>query len=683
MLGHCLLTTLRGFNCRRPRSLLLHHHHHPTLSSSSSSSTQCPNPSMALPSPQNPTQRISSAAELKLIHRHCRAGQVATARYLFDEMPERNVVAYSTMIYGYATNGRFSQCARLFARMIERGVPPNSFTMVAVLVGAAGLGDASFAGSVHGRIVKGGLGSNPFVGTALLDSYAKCGRPMDSYALLNDTAGPSLVMCNAMIAGFAHNELFEEALLLSKKLWVFDLLPNSVTVITVVPACISYGLVALCESLHSYVIKIGLELDQSVMNSIFNMNLSFGNLKTAMMCFRKLEIVDVVTYTMMMGFLVELESPIEVLNMFVEMTTNRIEPDMVTMLNMVMACTLLGDASRGRLIHNQIIVRGFKSGVPIMNSLITMYSKFGDLNSSRTLFDCIEKKSLVSWTAIISCYVKNGKPIEGLQLLSKMRKEEDFVIDSVTMVGILMACSELANFDISKQFHAYTLKSGLSLYKSVQNSLVALYGKCGYVVLARRVFDGMISRDAVSWNSMILSYGLNGKGEEALLLFYDMEKYGEKPDSVTYLNTLMACSHSGLVDEGLIIFRKMIKEKGIKMRGEHVGCMVDMLARAGRLDDARELISAIQDDANLNALKALLRGCYLYGNINLVEDVGQKVLQTESSDFGNAVLVSNAYASFGKFEVVESLRSNLEKKGPTKNLGLSLLDSMAREVEVS
>ncbi|OAY85893.1 Pentatricopeptide repeat-containing protein, mitochondrial [Ananas comosus] len=297
MLGHCLLTTLRAFNCRRPRSLLLHHHHHPTLSSSSSSSTQCPNPSMALPSPQNPTQRISSAAELKLIHRHCRAGQVATARHLFDEMPERNVVTYSTMIYGYATNGRFSQCARLFARMIERGVPPNSFTMVAVLVGAVGLGDTSFAGSVHGRIVKGG--------------------------------------------------------------------------------------------------------------------------------------------------------------------------------------------------------------------------------------------------------------------------------------------------------------------------------------------------------------------------------------------------HSGLVDEGLIIFRKMIKEKGIKMRGEHVGCMVDMLARAGRLDDARELISAIQDDANLNALKALLRGCYLYGNINLVEDVGQKVLQTESSDFGNAVLVSNAYASFGKFEVVESLRSNLEKKGPTKNLGLSLLDSMAREVEVS
>ncbi|XP_072977656.1 pentatricopeptide repeat-containing protein At3g03580-like [Typha angustifolia] len=665
-----MLTSLTKFplsKCRMPLksyhpcSFLLHY-----------SSSQYPNPSIHLQSPQrNQTQ---------LIHRYCRAGRIRDARKLFDEMPERNIVAYSTMIYGYSSNGFFRECFEVFTHMLKLGLCPNSYTMVSVLLGSAGFGVLSLAECFHGRVIKSGLEANPFVITAVLNCYAKCKSPMRSYALLEEMVEANLVTFNAMIAGFVFNDLFEEALLLFKRILVFGLVPSSVTMINVVQGCVGYGLFGLCESIYGYVIKIGLDLDVSLMNAVFSMYLSFGDLQSATQFFRKLVVKDVITLSAMMSFLLDLGRAHEVLNLFVEMRANGIDPDMVVMVNMVIACTILCDARRGKLVHNQIIVCGFGLELPIMNSLITMYSKCADLGSSRVLFNCIKEKSLVSWTAMISAYVQNRNPTEGLRLLSEVRKEDKYMIDSVTMVTLLVASRELANFDLCKQFHAYSFKLGLSLCKRVQNSLVALYGKCGYAMLARRVFDEMVSRDAVSWNTMITSYGINSKGEAAVSLFHDMEKSGEEPDEVTYLNALMACSHSCLLNDGLTIFRRMVKEKGIKPGGEHLGCMVDMLARAGLLEDARKLVNSIQEDASLNAWKALLGGCHLHSDMELATVAADKVLQMESSDFGHVVLLSNAYASIRKFDVVESLRSCSVKKTVMKNLGLSSLDAISHDV---
>lgn len=595
---------------------------------------------------------------------------------LFDEMPEKNVVSFSTMIYGYASNGFFAESLRLFSQMQELGICANSFTIVGLLVSSAGLGIAKIGESVHGRIVKSGLEANPFARTALLDCYAKCRSPLKSYILLEEMVEPSLVTCNAMIAGFVHNDLFEEALLLFKRLWQFGLVPNSLTMVSVVRSCIGYGSFRLCESMHAYVVKVGMDLDVAVMNSMFDMYSSFGNLEIAKAFFRKMAVMDVITWTNMMDFLLELECTTAALNLFIQMRAEGIDPDMVTMISVITACARLGDLKRGRSVHNQVVIRGYGLELPVENSLITMYSKCGDMESARMSFDRIEDKSLVSWTAMISGYVLNGQPIKGLQLLGKMRKYDNFKLDSVTIVNLLMACSELASFELSNQFHAYSFKSGLFQYQPVQNSLVAVYGKCGYVELGRRVFDEMFYRDMVSWNAMISSYGINGKGEAALALFNDMDNCGEVPDSVTYLNVLTACSHSGMVDDGLIIFERMVKERKIDPRGEHCGCVVDMLARAGRLADAKNLASSMSEEFSPNVWKALVGGSHLHSDVKLVEAAAEKVFQMDSRDSGHVVLLSNAYASVGKFGEVETLRSNLGKMGLMKNTGYSLVDSM-------
>ncbi|CAO1940676.1 unnamed protein product [Urochloa humidicola] len=615
----------------------------------------------------------------------CRGGREplhrAQPRELFDETPVRDVVAGSAAIYRYARSGSFNQSVRLFALMMREGVRPNSFTLVGVLLAAAGLGDAVLAKCIHGWAVKSQLESNPFVATALVDAYAKCGCPMDAWAFFSELRDPIMVSWNAMISGLMHNDLFEKALLVFKRMCCcFGLVPNNVvTMINVAQASAGYGDLLMCKSAHAYAVKIGLNLDVSVTNSILGMYLSFGDIEIGKEIFRKIFIRDVVTWTMMMGFLLEQAHAGDVVSLFVQMRSNGIVPDRVAMVGLVQACAILGDARRGKLVHNQMVIRGFSRELPAVNSLITMYSKCKDLSSARLLFDGTKEKSLVSWTAMVSGYVGSGKALEGMHLFDKMRREDIFVIDSVTLVSLLIGCYEIAKFELCVQLHGYSYKSGLYLHRPVPNTLMAVYGKCGYASLAHKLFDDMTFRDVVSWNTLILSYGINGQGERAIALFNDMEESSEDRDSVTYLNTMLACSHSGLVDDGLIIFKKMINEKRASPCQEHIGCLVDMLARAGRLDEAAE-VASLTNNEGANSWKALMGGGHLHSDTELTEVAAKKVLNMESFDYGHVVLLSNAYASAGKYIVAESIRSSYSKQTKKKTLGLSSIGVMPSSI---
>ncbi|XP_052192329.1 pentatricopeptide repeat-containing protein DOT4, chloroplastic-like isoform X2 [Diospyros lotus] len=537
-----------------------------------------------------------------------------------------------------------------------------------------GLGYLVLAQSIHGLIVKNGLDSDSIVGTAMLDAYAKSGNILDSIKLFEQISNPSPVSCNAMLAGFNYNQQFEETIALFNQFQKYGLVPNFVTVLTLIEGCIALGSRGLCESTHGFVVKSGLVLSTHVSNSLLGMYSTLIDLDSATKMFNEMESRDAISWTTMIGLLVHMENAFDALRLFSRMRYNGVEYDAVVFMNVILACTVLGDLNRGKQVHAQVVVRGFGLEIPLANSMIAMYSKCGELNSSETVFNHTEAKNPVSWTTMISVYVKNEQPRQALDLLIRIRAEETFGSDSVMVACALTVCGKLAALELCQQLHCYTFQAGFSQYGSVQNSLVSAYSKCGNVESAHNVFKEMNHlRDTVSWNALITGCGINGHGKTAVALFHDMKKNGAQPDSATYLCVLSACSHSGFVDDGLIIFNQMVEDNEIVPSHEHYGCVIDLLARADKLSEASNFMGQSWKVMGLNGWRALLSGCMLHGNIELAEIVARMILEQDPEEPDLVVLLSNIYASAGRFQDAEAVRLNMEKKGLTKNSGFSLI----------
>ncbi|KAG9442666.1 hypothetical protein H6P81_018520 [Aristolochia fimbriata] len=621
-----------------------------------------------------------SAVEVKQLRSYLEAGRLADARNMFDAMTEKNVIVWSVMIHGYARNGCV-ESLKLFSLMQISGLLPNSFTMVAVLVSLRDTKNPKLVHAFHGLIVKSGFEPELHVGTALLDIYAKSGDIRASCKLFNNLNDPGLVSFSAMIARFVESGLFEESISLFKKLQTLGLMPNTVTMLSVIQVAAETECFSLCECLHCYVIKVGMDLNLPVANCILDMYVRLGDLEIATKFFDRMTSKDVISWTTMIGFLVSNQFPTEALALFSQMRSFGSLPDDVTFLNLLSACALLCDLVRGRIIHSWVITSGFWSEISIMNSLVTLYSKCGDLDSAVTSFNSIANKSLVSWTAIISGHVQNGQPREAIEYLRRMRVQLRYNLDSVILVSVIAACAELADLELCSQFHGYAFTAGFFSYNTVQNNLITCYAKCGDLEQAYRVFSEMDHQDIVSWNSIIYGCGVNGEGRAAVDLFHQMERCGKEPDSITYLSVLHACSHSGLVNEGLAVFSKMAGGEKIRVLGEHYGCVADMLARAGHLEEAREFAVAVAEKVGPRVWKAVLGGSRVHNNTKLAQIAGRKVLELDPGDAGNLVLFSNVCNSVGRFEDAESLRLKMKMGSLKKDKGLSLLGMMTRDLD--
>lgn len=608
----------------------------------------------------------------KLLSGYFKTGRVKEAEKLFDQIPHRNIVFWSILIHGYSINGHHVKSIESYSHMRKSGLFPNSFTVVGLLVGIQGLQNFVLGQSIHGLILKCGLDFDLVVCTAMLNTYAKCGNISDSYMLFMELENPGLVSCNAMIVGFVNNQLFEEAIFLFKKLRKCGLVPNVATALSIIQGCVGLGLRSICESIHGLIVKFGLDSDIRVNNSVLDMYSCLMDLVAATKFFEGMRHKDVISWTTMMGVLVNLEYATDAVELFCKMKVSEVSYDAIVVMNLVSACAILGDLRKGKQTHAQAVVCGFLSELQLVNSIIAMYSKCGDVESSRNLFDQSNQKSLVSWAAIISGYVHNGFPTEALNLFVKVRLEGYYRPDSVMLMSALTASCDIAAFELCQQLHCCAFVAGFSSYRSVQNTLISAYSKCGNMDLGYFVFKEMgYLKDVVSWNAIINGYGTNGHGETALFLFHEMSEGTEGADSATFLSMLNACSHAGLIHDALIIFNKMVEDDKISPSQEHYGCIIDLLARAGCLSDASAFVSQLE--IGPNAWKALLSGCMVHGNVELAEFAARKVFELEPTKSDQTVLLSNVYASVGRFQDAEALRLGMQKEALVKNPGLSLL----------
>ncbi|XP_061362794.1 putative pentatricopeptide repeat-containing protein At3g13770, mitochondrial [Gastrolobium bilobum] len=384
---------------------------------------------------------------------------------------------------------------------------------------------------------------------------------------------------------------------------------------------------------------------------------------------------NVVSWTAMISAYSQRGYASQALNLFVKMLRSGAEPNEFTFATVLPSCTGSLGFFLGRQIHSLIIKSNYEAHVYVGSSLLDMYAKDGKIHEARGVFECLPERDVVSCTAIISGYAQLGLDEEALKLFCRLQKE-GMQSNYVTYTSVLTALSGLASLDHGKQVHNHVLRSEVSSFVVLQNSLIDMYSKCGNLTYSRRIFDTMHERTVISWNAMLVGYSKHGEGRQVLELFTMMREEDKvKPDSVTMLAVLSGCSHGGLEDKGLDIFYDMTSGKiGVKPENEHYGCVVDLLGRAGRVEQAFEFMKKMPFEPTAAIWGSLLGACRVHSNVDIGEFVGRQLLEIEPSNAGNYVILSNLYASAGRWEEVRSLRDLMLKKAVMKEPGRSWIE---------
>ncbi|CAK9195424.1 unnamed protein product [Sphagnum troendelagicum] len=350
-------------------------------------------------------------------------------------------------------------------------------------------------------------------------------------------------------------------------------------------------------------------------------------------------------------------------------------PNTITYMSVLKACSIIipNGLECGEHVHAHIIESGFEPDVRVWTSLISMYTRCGrTLEWGREVHAHIVNSGL-KWdvcvgTALISMYAKCGVSEDAFKVYRELQ-QEGVGLNRVTYICILKACANLTALAEGRQLNLNIIEAGLGADIWIQNALIDMYAKCGSLVDARKVFDTMPQRDVVSWTVMIDALSQHGCGEEALELFGQMKEEGVQPDAITFIGVLSACSHAGLVNEGLGYFSSMFQDHGIIPTSTHYGCMVDLLGRAGRLREAEECIKKMPNEANPSIWAALLGACRVYCNVKLAESAAAHWLKLEPKNAAVYVLLSHVYAAAGMWDSIVEIRKLMEERGVQKEPG--------------
>ncbi|CAK9204512.1 unnamed protein product, partial [Sphagnum troendelagicum] len=346
-------------------------------------------------------------------------------------------------------------------------------------------------------------------------------------------------------------------------------------------------------------------------------------------------------------------------------------PDRFTFVSVINACASLRSLEEGRCIHTQIIQSGCESDLYVNNALIDMYAKCGSLEDAWRVFNKMPTRDVVAWNGMIFGHVRSGAGRKALELFQQMQHEKP---DYVTFMGILSACASVAALEEGRHIHKQIIRSSCESNVCVGTSLIDMYSKCGSIEDAWSVFNKMATRNVATWNAMLGGYAMHGHGKDALEHFEQMCLEGVEPDRVSFLVLLSACSHAGLLDEGLCYFESMGPVYSIPATLELYACMVDLLGRAGHLHEAEDLVKAMSCEPDIYVWVALLGACRVHGEVEMGERIAKQVLELNPGDAAGYVLLSNIYAAAGKWDLRANIQRQRLRMGVKKDPGQTWIE---------
>ncbi|VYS46660.1 unnamed protein product [Arabidopsis thaliana] len=561
------------------------------------------------------------------------------ADLVLQSIPDPTIYSFSSLIYALTKAKLFTQSIGVFSRMFSHGLIPDSHVLPNLFKVCAELSAFKVGKQIHCVSCVSGLDMDAFVQGSMFHMYMRCGRMGDARKVFDRMPDKDVVTCSALLCAYARKGCLEEV-------------------------------VRILSEMESS----GIEANIVSWNGILSGFNRSGYHKEAVVMFQKIH---------HLGFC----------------------PDQVTVSSVLPS---VGDSemlNMGRLIHGYVIKQGLLKDKCVISAMIDMYGKSGHVYGIISLFNQFEmmeagvcnayitglsrnglvdkalemfelfkeqkmELNVVSWTSIIAGCAQNGKDIEALELFREMQVA-GVKPNHVTIPSMLPACGNIAALGHGRSTHGFAVRVHLLDNVHVGSALIDMYAKCGRINLSQIVFNMMPTKNLVCWNSLMNGFSMHGKAKEVMSIFESLMRTRLKPDFISFTSLLSACGQVGLTDEGWKYFKMMSEEYGIKPRLEHYSCMVNLLGRAGKLQEAYDLIKEMPFEPDSCVWGALLNSCRLQNNVDLAEIAAEKLFHLEPENPGTYVLLSNIYAAKGMWTEVDSIRNKMESLGLKKNPGCS------------
>lgn len=584
-----------------------------------------------------------------LLSLYVKCGCPQDALIAFRELDEPNEVSFTAMMCGLVDTHQVGEAFEMF-RLIQRsGIRIDSVSLSSVLRVCAKGGSSNFGWNgetdshlpntqgkqVHGFTIKLGFQGDLHVCNSLLDMYAKNGDMESAVVLFGNLSETSTVSWNVMISGFGQNHDKERAMEYMERMRGLGVEPDEVTYINMLAACVKSG-----------------------------------DVENGRLIFESMACPSLISWNAILSGYSQNEEHVEVLKLFREMQFQNQRPDRTTLAIILSSCSEIRFLECGVQVHATSLKCVCPGDIYIASGLIGMYLKCGRVEAAVRIFDGLTQADIVCWNSLITGLSYNSLDKEAFTFFKQML-QMGMLPNEFSFATTLSCSTKLSSLSQGRQLHGLIIKDGYANDVVVGSTLIDMYSKCGDVDEARLHFDMMPYKNTITWNEMIHGYAQNGRGDEAIFLYEDMIYLGGKPDVITFIAALTACSHSGLVDLGLKIFNSMQQQYGLKPLVDHYTCIIDCLGRAARFSEIEELIDKMSCKDDSVVWEVLLSSCRLHGNVILARRAAEELFRLNPQNSAPYVLLANMYTSLGRWDDTEEIRAAMLERQVTKDPGFS------------
>ncbi|MCE0481208.1 hypothetical protein HAX54_038769 [Datura stramonium] len=570
----------------------------------------------------------------KLIQVYAERDDIKSAQNLFAVLSQRNVFAWTAIIAYFSRNRLFEECINTYKEMKLDSILPDGYVFPQVLRVCAKFSSLDIGVQVHRDIIVCGVEWNLQVSHALIDMYSKCGDILSAKRVFDLIQTKELLSWNLIISGYVSNELLD-----------------------------------LAVEMLGHMSMEGCQPDVVTLNTVMDAYCRMGQCDEARKIFVLIKEPSIISWTTLISGYSRIGHHGSSLNIFREMINRReVWPDLDCLSSVLASCQLIGDLRSAREIH----AHGIKLESPFAfhrssgPALLILYAKCGRIQNARHVFELMDRTDVVAWNSMIHGFAELGIKDLAMEYFKEMLTI-GIKFNETTLSIVLPVC----DIKYGKQIHAYISRSSLWDVTPIWNALIYMYSKGGCIGNALSVFSHLAHKDIVSWNTIIGGLGMHGLGQDALHLLERMSHSGIQPNALTFTSVLSACSHSGLVDEGLDIFHRMVEEFGLNPRIEHFTCVVDLLTRAGRLEDATDLIGKMCVHPNKHIWGSVLTAAIALQKVRIGVLASENLVKLEPENPGHYVTLSNLYTKAGRISDALAVRKLMEAKGLVKGFGCS------------